>query len=175
MSDFLSFQASEGDIKDYFSQCGPILNAKLLTRNDGKSKGIAFVKFTKKPGFVKALDLDGSEHMGRVLQIEDSQGNRNDGGYTKGSKRGGFGCRSSNRDQNEIAKIETPTLFVGSLSYNSTSESLRDFFAQAGKVSSARIVNDRETGKVNSVLSSHADLDMLNSMMLRPPRKPTTL
>ena len=50
-----------------------------------------------------------------------------------------------------------------------------EMFAQAGKVSSARIVNDRETGKVNSVLSSHADLDMLNSMMLRPPRKPTTL
>lgn len=113
--------------------------------------------------------------MGRTLTIEDSQGNRNDGGYARGSKRGGFGGRGANRDQNENAKIETPILFVGNLSFDSTSNSLKDFFSEAGKVSSARIVNDRETGKVNTVLLSPVDSDTLNSTMLKPPRRPTIL
>lgn len=38
-------------------------------------------------------------------------------------------------------------LFVGSLSYNTTSEGLKEFFESAGSVSSADVVMDRETGR----------------------------
>jgi RNA recognition motif-containing protein len=38
-------------------------------------------------------------------------------------------------------------LFVGSLSYNSTEQSLRDAFAQAGTVLTATIITDRMTGR----------------------------
>jgi len=38
-------------------------------------------------------------------------------------------------------------LFVGNLSYKLTDQELEDFFSQAGKVVSARIVNDRDTGR----------------------------
>jgi len=56
----LCFQAYDSDIKDYFDQCGNVTQVKLLTRDDGKSKGLAFVKFTKKSSFNKAIALDGS-------------------------------------------------------------------------------------------------------------------
>lgn len=38
-------------------------------------------------------------------------------------------------------------LYVGSLSYNTTDDSMRDFFSQAGTVESASVVMDRMTGR----------------------------
>ena len=63
----LSFNAYDQDIRDLFSECGEILNVKLLTRPDGKSKGMAFVKFGKKSAFNSALELNGTQHMDREI------------------------------------------------------------------------------------------------------------
>jgi RNA recognition motif-containing protein len=38
-------------------------------------------------------------------------------------------------------------LFVGGLSYSTTSESLREYFAQCGTVESATVITDRATGQ----------------------------
>jgi RNA recognition motif-containing protein len=38
-------------------------------------------------------------------------------------------------------------LFVGGLSYSTTSEALREYFAQAGTVESAAVITDRVTGQ----------------------------
>jgi cold-inducible RNA-binding protein len=38
-------------------------------------------------------------------------------------------------------------LYVGNLSFNTSSDDLRDLFAQAGTVESASVVEDRETGR----------------------------
>ncbi len=38
-------------------------------------------------------------------------------------------------------------LFVGSLSWNVTDDQLRDFFAAAGKVASANVIVDRDSGR----------------------------
>ena len=38
-------------------------------------------------------------------------------------------------------------LFVGNLPYNVTSEDLQSAFAEAGAVTSARVITDRETGQ----------------------------
>ena len=43
--------------------------------------------------------------------------------------------------------IETPTLFIGGLSFNSTNESIKEFFSSIGEVQSARVVTDKETQK----------------------------
>jgi RNA recognition motif-containing protein len=47
----------------------------------------------------------------------------------------GRGNNFRNGEQRPIentADISTPTLFIGGLSYNSTSDSIKEFFAQAG-------------------------------------------
>jgi nucleolin len=114
-----------------------------LTRDDGKSKGTAFVKFSKKSSFNKAIELNGSEHLGRSLTIEESQKkNFNNGGNSFGQK-GGFGNKPSFGAPQGNANIETPTLFIGGLSYNSTADSISSFFSQIGAVSSARVVTDK--------------------------------
>ncbi len=38
-------------------------------------------------------------------------------------------------------------LYVGNLSYNTSSEDLRELFSQAGTVDSASVVEDRDTGR----------------------------
>jgi len=38
-------------------------------------------------------------------------------------------------------------LYVGNLSFRTTSEDLREYFSQAGEVESATVVEDRETGR----------------------------
>lgn len=38
-------------------------------------------------------------------------------------------------------------LFVGSLSWNTTDQSLREFFATVGNVISAQVIMDRQTGR----------------------------
>jgi nucleolin len=156
----------------------------LLTRDDGKSKGLAFVKFSKKSSFNKALELNGSEHLGRNITVEESQGKKpfnNNGGSFGGKgnfgnnrQQGGQQSGGKNYPEPGSANIETPTLFIGGLSYNSTADSIRDFFSSIGEVSSARVVTDKETGKVHFSLFSLVVSDTLNSMMLILPRRPTS-
>jgi len=38
-------------------------------------------------------------------------------------------------------------LFVGNLSWNTTNDSLRDFFSQVGNVISATVITDRMSGR----------------------------
>ncbi len=38
-------------------------------------------------------------------------------------------------------------VFVGSLSWNTGNQELRDFFSQVGEVEDARVITDRETGR----------------------------
>lgn len=63
-----------------FNDCGNILNVKLISRPDGKPKGFAFVKFSSKLSFNKALELNGIEHMGRNIRVEEARNNNQRGG-----------------------------------------------------------------------------------------------
>lgn len=101
--------------------------------------------------------------MGRNLTIEESQGKKPFAGGQAGGQK--------SYPQGNTAVIETPTLFIGGLSYNSTAESIQAFFSQAGQVASARVVTDKETGKVPLFLFSHEDSDTLSSTMSIPPRR----
>ena len=169
----LSFKAYENDISELFSECDNIQEIKLLQK-DGRSKGIAFIKFSMKSSFNSALEYNGTEHMGRTLVVEEAQGRQD-------NNKGGFNNRQNNRQNNfqggqkrqfqqqggGDANIETPTLFIGGLSFNSTNDSVRDFFSSVGEVASARVVTDKETGKVHKMLFSPEGLGMWNSTMLR--------
>jgi RNA recognition motif-containing protein len=176
----LSFQAYDSDIRTLFETCGEVLEVKLLTRDDGKSKGTAFIKFSKKSAFNSALELNGSEHLGRNITVEESQGKKpfnNNGASFGGQQRGGFNQRGGQQGGSYPApgnaNIETPTLFIGGLSYNSTADSIRDFFSSVGEVSSARVVTDKETGKVHLSPLSPAASVTSSSTIWTLPRRPT--
>lgn len=147
----LSFNAYDNDVREIFDECGNVLNVKLLVRPDGKSKGSAFIKFSSKNSFNKALELNGMEHMGRTLKIEQAQNQSRDRQQNQDRRSNNFD-RNNRSEAPGTAVIETPTLFIGQLSYGSTVDSIKAFFSNAGAVQSARIVTDKETGKVLNFL-----------------------
>jgi len=71
--------------------CGNILNVNLLSRPDGKSKGIAFVKFGKRSELNAALELSGTEHMGRALKIEEARGKPTPSGQSMPGRGNNYG------------------------------------------------------------------------------------
>jgi cold-inducible RNA-binding protein len=62
-------------------------------------------------------------------------------------------------------------LYVGNLSYSITSQELEDLFAEHGKVNSAQVIQDRETGRskgfgfveMNDATEARAAMETLNS------------
>lgn len=114
-------------------------------RPDGKPKGIAFVKFGKRSALNAALELTGVEHLGRSLKIEEARGRATPKGDSMPGRGRNFGDQGQRQPRpiETNANIETPTLFIGGLSFNSTSDSIKEFFAQIGEVQSARVVTDK--------------------------------
>jgi RNA recognition motif-containing protein len=50
-------------------------------------------------------------------------------------------------------------LYVGNLSFQTTSQDLQDYFSQAGTVESANVVEDRETGRSRGFGFVEMDVD----------------
>jgi len=69
----LSFQTTESDLTNTFSQHGPVEAVAIITdRETGRSKGFGFVTMTE--GADKAIaQLSGSELNGRMLTVNEAR------------------------------------------------------------------------------------------------------
>ncbi|KAJ4343677.1 Eukaryotic translation initiation factor 4B [Ascochyta clinopodiicola] len=65
----LSFDATEGDVNDFFSAC-EVTNVRIVEdKLDRKPKGFGYVEFGSLEGLKKALDLSGSQFQGRNVRV----------------------------------------------------------------------------------------------------------
>ncbi|KAF1355879.1 hypothetical protein EJ07DRAFT_168041 [Lizonia empirigonia] len=65
----LSFDATEGDVNDFFSGC-EVTNVRIVEdKLDRKPKGFGYVEFGSLDGLKKALDLSGSQFQGRNVRV----------------------------------------------------------------------------------------------------------
>ncbi|KAF2733584.1 RNA-binding domain-containing protein [Polyplosphaeria fusca] len=65
----LSFDATEGDIQDFFSGC-EVTNVRIVEdKLDRKPKGFGYVEFGSLDGLKKALDLSGTQFQGRNIRV----------------------------------------------------------------------------------------------------------
>lgn len=93
----LSFQTSNDDLKQLFSQAGTVESATIVEdRDTGRSRGFGFVEMsTKEEGEAAIAQFNGQEFAGRALTVnearprEDRGGRGGGGGY--GGNRGGGG------------------------------------------------------------------------------------
>jgi cold-inducible RNA-binding protein len=67
----LSYQTSESDLQNYFSQAGAVTSANLmLDRVTGKSRGFAFLEFATAEEAAKAVEqFHNKEFQGRTLTV----------------------------------------------------------------------------------------------------------
>src|SRR5687768_1817651 len=95
----LSFQTTNQDLQDLFSQAGTVESAQIIEdRDTGRSKGFAFVEMSTNEEAASAIDqFNGKDVGGRMLKVNEAKPreNRSGGGNRGGG--GGYGGGNSGR------------------------------------------------------------------------------
>jgi len=109
----LSFDATEGELKELFAPFGQVTEVRLIMdKFGGKSKGFGFIEMPSKEEAEKAIEgLNGKDIKGRAMAVNEAKpktdrggkggrggfggggGDRGRGGYGGGDRGGGFGGR----------------------------------------------------------------------------------
>jgi RNA recognition motif-containing protein len=78
----LSYNAVVEDLKTFFSACGNVVDARIITdRETGNSKGFGFIEFATEEDAEAAIkELDGIEFYGRPLRVNIAEDKRQNGG-----------------------------------------------------------------------------------------------
>ncbi len=96
----LSYDVTEQQLRELFSQAGQIKDVALITdRQTGRSKGFGFVEFETQAEAQKAIELFNNHELeGRPLTVnmarpreERGGGGGGGGGHRGGGDRGGYG------------------------------------------------------------------------------------
>jgi RNA recognition motif-containing protein len=71
----LSFEASEDDLRDLFTQAGQVESAKVITdMYTGKSRGFGFVEMANRDDGQKAIEqFNGKELKGRPIIVNEAR------------------------------------------------------------------------------------------------------
>lgn len=70
----LSYQATQEEVRNHFSQCGTVQAVNLITdRATGQSKGFGFVEMSSAGEAEKALELNGTEFLGRKIVVSEAR------------------------------------------------------------------------------------------------------
>jgi cold-inducible RNA-binding protein len=95
----LSFQTTEAELTDMFSELGPVESVQIITdRDTGRSKGFGFVQMSDDAAADKAIErFNGKEFNGRALTVNEARPieRRDSGsrGFTGGGRDRGRGGR----------------------------------------------------------------------------------
>ena len=65
----MSFDATEGDVADFFSQCDVTSVRIVEDKLERKPKGFAYAEFGSLEGLKKALDFNNTQFQGRNLRV----------------------------------------------------------------------------------------------------------
>jgi RNA recognition motif-containing protein len=87
----LSYNVDSDMLREHFSQCGSITEAKvIMDRDTHRSKGFGFVTFSNKTDMLSALNLNGTSLDGRQMKVNQAQESGGSRGGA-GNRCGGFG------------------------------------------------------------------------------------
>ncbi len=88
----LSFNATEDQVRDLFSQYGTPDSVRLITdRDTGRAKGFGFVEFSNDQEARTAMSaLNGQDFGGRALTVNEARPMENRNGAGAGASRGGY-------------------------------------------------------------------------------------
>lgn len=126
----LPFSATEELVKKDFAECGEIETFKLPLNEEGKVRGICFIKYTFEAGVEAALKFDNTEYGGRVIHVVKAGEN-----YTGNAGKG----KSKGKDE----RTEN-TVFLKGLPFSATEETLRKDFSECGEIESLKLPLNEE-------------------------------
>src|SRR5687767_15764409 len=89
----LNYEVTGSDLEQLFAQHGTVQSAEVINdRDTGRSKGFGFVEMGSDDEAQAAIAaLNGQEHGGRALTVNEARPREERGGGGGGGSRGGFG------------------------------------------------------------------------------------
>ena len=89
----LSYTVDSSELEQLFSQHGQVVSAQIINdRDTGRSKGFGFVEMANDQEAEAAIAaLNGQQHNGRALTVNEARPREDRGGGGGGGGRGGFG------------------------------------------------------------------------------------
>jgi RNA recognition motif-containing protein len=89
----ISFQATEDELKEFFSAVGEVESVKIITdSHTGQAKGFGFVEMESEEDAKKAIEaLNGTTFMNRAIAVNEARPQRQRERRNFGFNRGGFG------------------------------------------------------------------------------------
>ena len=91
----LSYQTTEEQLSDLFSEAGPVESATIVTdRDTGRSRGFAFIEMDKDAAAAAIEKFNGVELNGRAINVNEARPRpERSGGFGGGGYGGGGGGR----------------------------------------------------------------------------------
>src|SRR6187549_337746 len=89
----LSYSVDSSELEQLFGQHGQVVSAQIINdRDTGRSKGFGFVEMANDDEATAAIAaLNGQQHGGRALTVNEARPREDRGGGGGGGGRGGFG------------------------------------------------------------------------------------
>ena len=88
----LSYQTTEDQLTDLFSQAGEVESATIVTdRDTGRSRGFAFIEMDRDAAQKAIQQFNGYELNGRAINVNEARPRPERGGFGGGGGRGGYG------------------------------------------------------------------------------------
>jgi RNA recognition motif-containing protein len=97
----LSFDTSSVDLQELFSTIGTVETATVVEdRDTGRSRGFGFVEMASREDGEKAIEeLNGTEHQGREIKVNEAKPREDRGGRGGGNRGGGGGGYGGGRNR----------------------------------------------------------------------------
>lgn len=137
----LSYSTSWQSLKDEFREVGNVAFAKVLTGQDGRSRGCGVVEFDTEEDAIRAIDtMTGRIIDGREIFVREDR----EPELGTFSKRHAVGSREEHHyvRSNASPRHTGVKLFVSNISYDTSWQDLKDYFKNAGVVLHAKIGSD---------------------------------
>lgn len=122
----LPFSIEEDTLATFFDKCGTVQEVKIPRKPTGEARGFGFILFDSQEAVDAAIALSNEEIEGRQISVALS------------SKAGG-----TQKTEGE----EKHNIFVGNLSFDTTEESLGQFFESCGTIVALRMPTDEYSGR----------------------------
>src|SRR6478672_9273224 len=86
--DNLTYNSTEDDLRDYFSQAGTVVSVDIMQdRETGRSRGFAFVEMSSQPEATKAVEMfNQKDFQGRALTVNEARPREERGGGGGGGR-----------------------------------------------------------------------------------------
>lgn len=154
----LDFKTTQKDIFKFFESCGEIVRLNLPKTSDRKSKGFAYLDFKDNEGMLKAIELNDKLLNGRKLLIKDAANWDTTGKIARNVK----GVIKNPElkvavVKNLINENNNPKLFIGNLSFDTTEETIQEYFIKFGTIQNINLAKFEDSGKCKGF--AHVDFN----------------